>query len=268
VTRPRFTSSVGRALRINALQPSRLHFGLYGAGLLTGLGSVSLFIVIQLVSGILFYTFPGATLSHDNFVHVRGNEVSLQVNGFYHRGTTPFEYREISVTRLFLPINSARAISYGVETTVELKHLERIGISARLQYAYQRMFFFGPISGGFAVGEEIEPGQKFLLAFDEPHSGTAAVSYRNRWRDFSAARLIRYGSGTAAGNGLVRLPTHTTADFTTGLTVWQSEAAGVRLEFNLANVSNNRYQLAKESEETPIQFGPPRIVSGRVRFTF
>ena len=29
------------------------------------------------------YTFPGATLSHDNFVHVRGNEVSLQefING-------------------------------------------------------------------------------------------------------------------------------------------------------------------------------------------
>ncbi len=66
----------------------------------------------------------------------------------------------------------------------------------------------------------------------------------------------------------MRLPTHTTADFTTGLSFWQREAAGVRFEFNLANVSNNRYQIAKESEETPIQFGPPRIVSGRVRFTF
>ncbi len=195
-------------------------------------------------------------------------KVTLEVNGFYHRGTTPFEYREISVTRLFLPVNSARAISYGVETTVELKQLEKIGISARLQYAYQRTFFFGPISGGFAVGEEIEPGQKFLPAFDEPHSGTAAVSYRNRWRDFSAAWLIRYGSGTAAGNGLVRLPTHTRADFTTGFTVWQREAAGLRFEFNLANVSNNRYQIAKESEETPIQFGSPRIVSGRIKFTF
>lgn len=195
-------------------------------------------------------------------------KVTFEVNGFYHRGTTPFEYREISITRLFLPVNSARAISYGVETAVELRQLEKLGISGRLQYAYQRTFFYGPISGGFAVGEQIQPAERFLPAFDELHSGSAAVFYRNRWQDFSAGWLVRYGSGTASEDGRVRLPSHTTADFTTGLTVWRQEAASARLEFNLANVSDNRYRIAKESEETPIQFASPRIVSGKIKLSF
>jgi len=193
---------------------------------------------------------------------------SVELNGFYHRGTTPFEYREISITRLFLPINSARSVSYGSEVALVLRQLERIGISGRLQYGYQRTFFYGPLSGGFAVGEDIVPGQRFLPAFDEPHSGTAAVYYSHPWRDFSTGWLVRYGSGTAAQDGAVRLPSHVTADFTAGLELLRREPVAMRLEFNLANVSNNRYRIAKESEETPIQFASPRIVSGQIRVTF
>lgn len=195
-------------------------------------------------------------------------KVAFEVNGFYHRGTTPFEYREIGITRLFLPINSARGVSYGVEVAVELKQLEKLGLSGRVQYAYQRTFFYGPISGGFAFGEDIQPSQKFLPAFDELHSGTAAIFYRCRWHDFTAAWLVRYGSGTASQDGKVRLPSHATPDFTTGLSVWRQEVASVRLEFSLANISNDRYKIAKESEETPIQYASPRIVSGRIKLTF
>jgi hypothetical protein len=193
---------------------------------------------------------------------------ALEVTGFYHRGTTPFEYREISVTRLFLPINSARGVSYGVETALELKQLERLGISGRLQYAYQRTFFYGPISGGFALGEDIQPGQRFLPAFDEPHSGTATIFYRHRWHDVSAGWMVRYGSGTAAQDGKVRLPSHSTADFSAGLNIWRRENASARLEFNLSNVSDYRYAIAKESEETPIQYASPRLVAGRIKFNF
>jgi hypothetical protein len=81
-------------------------------------------------------------------------------------------------------------------------------------------------------------------------------------------RRVRYGGGTASQDGKVRLPSHTTADFTTGLSVYRQEAASVRLEFNLANVSDDRYKIAKESEETPIQYASPRIVSGGIKLTF
>ncbi len=200
--------------------------------------------------------------------HEVSPQVAVELSGYYHRGDTPFEYREISVTRLFLPINSARATSYGTNFALTLKRLRTIGITARLQYAYQRTFFYGPPSGGFAVGEEIQPGERFLPAFDEPHSGTLDVSYSNRWRNFTTGWLVRFGSGTAAENGAIRLPTHTTADFTTGVDVWRHEHETARFEFNLANVSDDRYEIAKESEETPIQYASPRLISGRVRFTF
>ncbi|MBV9609482.1 MAG: TonB-dependent receptor, partial [Acidobacteria bacterium] len=194
--------------------------------------------------------------------------LNLELNAYYHRGDTPFEYREISITRLFLPINSARATSYGADFALTLRQLAKVGLTGRLQYAYQRTFFYGPSSGGFAVGEDTAPGQRFLPAFDEPHSATAAIFYNNKWRNFGTGWTVRFGSGTAAQNGAVRLPTHTTADFTTGLDLWRQEKAGLRLEFNLANVSDDRYAIAKESEETPIQYASPRIVTGRLRFSF
>jgi TonB dependent receptor/Carboxypeptidase regulatory-like domain len=200
--------------------------------------------------------------------HELSPKVSLEVNGYYHRGDTPFEYREISITRIFLPINSSKASSYGTDFALNLKQLQRVGISARLQYAYQRTFFTGPVAGGFAVGEDIAPGERFLPAFDEPHSGTVMASYNKRWRNFQAGWMVRFGSGTVAFDGAQRLPIHLTGDFNTGIDVWQKERAGLRLEFNVANVSDDRYQIAKESDETPIQYAMPRIVSGRMRITF
>ncbi len=195
-------------------------------------------------------------------------KVAFELTAFYHRGITPFEYREISITRLFLPINSARAESYGAEAGFTLKNLEKLGLSARLQYAYHRTFFFGPISGGFAVGEEVLAGQKFLPAFDEPHSGTLSLTWRRKWREFSLGSSLRYGSGTAAGNGALRLPGHATWDLGGGLNLWRAEARRVALQWNLVNLTNDRYRIAKESEETPIQFASPRIVSAHLKFQF
>lgn len=192
----------------------------------------------------------------------------FELNGFYHRGDTPFEYREISSTRLFLPINSDRGRSYGAEMSLELKELERLGLSARLQYAYQRTFFFGPLSGGFRVGEDIAPGQRFLPAFDEPHSGTATLLFRRKWRGLLGGLTARYGSGTAAEDGRVRLPSHGTLDLTAGANLWQREGGFLRFELNLRNVTDSRYNIAKESTETPIQFAWPRIFSGHLKYRF
>lgn len=195
-------------------------------------------------------------------------KLAFELTGFYHRGTTPFEYREISITRLFLPINSARSSSYGVEAGFTLKNLEKLGLSARLQYAYQRTFFFGPISGGFALGEAVQPGEKFLPAFDEPHSGTLSVTWRRKWREFFAGSNLRYGSGTAAENGKLRLPDHASWDLSGGFNLWREESRRVTLQWNLVNLTDDRYRIAKESEETPIQFASPRVFSAHVKFQF
>src|SRR5262249_283043 len=64
------------------------------------------------------YTFPGATLSHDNFVHVRGNEVSLEesINGVsflenpqqqFSAGLTPESFETINM------VSGSFAAEYG-----------------------------------------------------------------------------------------------------------------------------------------------------------
>ncbi len=40
------------------------------------------------------------------------------------------------------------------------------------------------------------------------------------------------------------------------------------VEFDVTNVSDNVYRIAKESEEIPIQFAPSRTVGGNLKFHF
>jgi outer membrane receptor protein involved in Fe transport len=191
----------------------------------------------------------------------------LEVSAYYHRGDNSFENGEIGNTRLFVPTNFAHARAQGVEAALNFRDLERFGISGRLQYAYSRVRFIGPIAGGFA-DEALEPGEEIPPAFDQTHTGTASLMYRNRWRGFWTGVNFRYGSGTPVEEGAFRLPAHSTADLAAGITLWQREPQKLEFEFNLLNLSDNRYQIAKESELTPIQFAPRRVVSGRLKWRF
>ena len=90
---------------------------------------------------------------------------------------------------------------------------------------------------------------------------------RNRWRGFWAGSAMRYGSGTIIELG-PRLPQHFTADLGTGLTLWKAEPRSFDLEFDITNVSNSIYKIAKESEEIPIQYAPSRTAGGSLKFHF
>ena len=78
---------------------------------------------------------------------------------------------------------------------------------------------------------------------------------------------MRYGSGTIVENG-PRLPQHFTTDLASGLTLWNSEPRRLDLEFDITNVSNSIYKIAKESEEIPIQYAPSRTVGGALKIHF
>ena len=198
-------------------------------------------------------------------------KVFLEATAYVHCGRNAFETGEISNTCLFLPINFQRARASGAEISLVLDPLERLGISGRLQYAAARARFFGPVSGGFP-GEAVVAGQEVLLAFDQVHTGTASLFYRNNWRNLWSGIILRYGSGTPVEEGhsgnLVHLPQHLTADLAIGVTLWQKESRRLAFEFNLTNLSNNIYRIAKESETTPIQFAGRRVVAGRLNLHF
>ena len=195
------------------------------------------------------------------------SRVSLEVNAYLHTGHNSFENHEISISRIFVPINFHTARSTGLEVVLNMKQLERFGISGRFQYAAAKTYFYGPITGGFAGDEPLEPGERIVPAFDQTHTGTAQIFYHNRWRGFWAGTAMRYGSGTIVENG-PRLPQHFTCDLATGLTLWNVEPRRLDLEFDVTNVSNSIYQIAKESEEIPIQYAPSRTAGASLKFHF
>jgi hypothetical protein len=193
--------------------------------------------------------------------------VSLELNAYVHTGRNSFENHEISISRIFAPINFASARSKGLELVVNMRQLEKYGITGRLQYALAKTYFIGPITGGFAGDEPLEPGEKIIPAFDQTHTGTGQIFYHNAWRGFWAGSALRYGSGTIVENG-PRLPQHFTADLAAGINVWETEPRRLDLEFDITNVGNSIYQIAKESEEIPIQYAPSRTVGGSLKFHF
>jgi len=193
--------------------------------------------------------------------------LSMELNAYVHTGHNSFENHEISISRIFVPINFHTARSQGVEFVVNMKQLERLGISGRFQYALARTYFYGPITGGFAGDEPLAAGERIVPAFDQTHTGTAQIFYHNRWRGLWTGSALRYGSGTIIEHG-ARLPQHLTADLVAGINVWNAESRRLDLEFDVTNVSNNIYQIAKESEEIPIQYAPSRTVGGALKFHF
>jgi outer membrane receptor protein involved in Fe transport len=194
-------------------------------------------------------------------------KVLLEVSAYYHRGDNSFENGEIGNTRLFVPTNFAHARAHGAEAALNFRELEHLGISGRVQYAHSRVRFIGPIAGGFAE-EVLEPGEQIPPAFDQTHTATASVMYHKRWRGLWTGVNYRFGSGTPVEEGAFRLPAHSTADLAAGITLWQHEPQKLDFEFNLINMTDNRYQIAKESELTPIQFAQRRVVSGRLKWRF
>ncbi len=205
------------------------------------------------------------------------DRLAFKLTAYRHTGENAFETAEISNTRLFLPQNFNRAAAAGIEASLQFRRLDQLGVSGYLNYAAARIHFEGPGSGGFP-GEELEAGERITPAFDQTHTGSAGLYYRSGWRRSWGGINLRYGSGTPLEReGVVdgeevretiRLDQHLTADISAGLNLWEQEDIGLDLEFDLVNVTNEIYRIAKESESTPIQFSPRRMAQGRLVFRF
>jgi hypothetical protein len=218
----------------------------------------------QRVGNVRAYTQNAFEVGWEQELHP---QVSLEVDAYTHSGHNSFENHEISISRLFLPINFHTARSSGADVVLNVRHLERLGISGRLQYTVARTFFYGPVTGGFTGDEPLTPGERILPAFDQTHTGTANIFYRNRWRNSWIGGALRYGSGTVVERG-PRLPQHLTSDLAAGLNLWNAETRRLDLELDATNLTDNRYQIAKESEEIPIQYAPSRTLGGSLKFHF
>ena len=194
-------------------------------------------------------------------------QVGLEVDAYTHTGHNSFENHEIGISRLFLPINFHTARSSGADVILNVRNLENLGLTARLQYTVARTFFYGPVTGGFTGDEPLEPGERIQPAFDQTHTATANLFYRSRWRNSWMGTALRYGSGTIIEHG-PRLDQHLTADLAAGFNLWKLEKRRLDLELDATNITDNRYRVSKESEEIPVQFAPSRTLGGSLKFHF
>jgi hypothetical protein len=206
--------------------------------------------------------------------HSIKDRVVLRLTGYWRSDKNSFETTELANVRIFAPTSFARGKAYGLEFIAHLAEIQRLGLSGYFSYTAQRAFQTGPVSGGFTV-EEVAPGERGPAAFDQIHTSVAGLTWRERHSGFWASTQLEYGSGTPAtlpnaeGEEVsVRLPEHFVANFYFGLDLWRESRHSVSLQFNLENATDRIFQIAKESEFTPIQFSPPRFISGSVTLHF
>ncbi len=206
--------------------------------------------------------------------HSLMDRLVIRVTGYWHADNNSFETTELANVRVFAPTTFERGKAYGIEFTSQLTEIKRLGLSGYLNYTAQRAFQTGPVSGGFTV-EEVGPGERGAAAFDQIHTAVAGLTWREHRSGFWASAALEYGSGTPAalrsGEGeetRVRLPEHLVANFYFGVDLRRRERHSVSLQLNVENATDRVFQIAKESEFTPIQFSPPRFVSGSLKFRF
>ena len=175
---------------------------------------------------------------------------------------------------------------------MEMPTLPKIGLSTYLNYALGRVWFYNPITAGFTVlpPRPTTSTSWFLAPMDQTHTLTSGFTYRHRPTGLWASMAFEYGSGTPTGHGAgdheheaeeaehshetvegipARVPEHFTQSFTIGWDAFSNgERTRVGFQFNIENLSNNIYIVARESPFTPGQYSMPREFSGSIKFHF
>jgi outer membrane receptor protein involved in Fe transport len=206
--------------------------------------------------------------------HSLRDHLVFRLTGYWRSDKNSFETTELANVRIFAPTTFDRGKAYGIEFSAQLSEIKRLGLSGYFNYTAQRAFQTGPISGGFTV-EAVGPGERGPAAFDQIHTGTAGLTWREHKSGFWASTGLEYGSGTPAAlpndqgeEVSVRLPAHFVANFYFGVDLFRKERCGVGLQFNVENATDRVFAIAKESEFTPIQFSTPRFFSGSLKLRF
>ncbi|MEW6209854.1 MAG: TonB-dependent receptor [Acidobacteriota bacterium] len=197
------------------------------------------------------------------------NRIVVRLTGFWREDHNAFETSELENVRLFLPTSFKGGKAYGIEFSSRLAEIECLGLSAYFDYTAQRAFFTGPIVGGFAH-EELDEGARVSAAFDQIHTVASGLTWHEKRSGFRASAAFEYGSGTPVESerGFIRLPDHFVVNLYFGIDLFRRERNRLSLQLGIENVGDQVYRIAKESEQTPVQFSPPRFVSGSVRFHF
>lgn len=217
--------------------------------------------------------------------------LNVGVTGYYRASDDPPHTTLLPDSRFYAYASFDKGKAYGMEVKADVPLIASLGVSAYLNYALGRVWFYNPIVAGFTTeaGHLTETG-RFLAPMDQTHTLTSGLTYRNQRTRFWGATGFEYGSGTpgghddsdhdhadgeahehATGAGLCgeRCPSHVTQDVSLG---WTATADGRRprlsLQFNVENLWDNVYLISKESTMVQGQYSIPRLISGSLKIEF
>ena len=209
--------------------------------------------------------------------------VQMGVTGYYRRGDDEVHTTVWPDARVYSYASFDHSRAYGLETRFDAPLVRRLGLTAYLNYALGRVYFYGPVTGGF-ITEPHHIGEtgRFLAPMDQTHTLTSGVTYRHAKTGAWASVALEYGSGTpteaedeeeaaqprAAMNQ--RVPGHILANLLFGVDVWHDRDGKRRLgvRISIENVTNKIYKVAQESIFTPGQYSIPRLISGGLVLRF
>lgn len=216
---------------------------------------------------------------------------TLAVTGYYRVSDDPPHTSIFPDSRFYTYASFDKGKAYGTEVKVNVPRIADSGLSAYLNYALGRVWFYNPITAGFTTeAAHLSEESRFLAPMDQLHTATAGLSYQHPRTRLWGAVAVEYGSGTPGGHGAgdhehesgethehvsgpglcaTRCPSRVTPSLSVG---WNARSNGdqprLSLQFNVENLTNKVYLLSKESSMVQGQYSIPRLLSASVRVRF
>jgi hypothetical protein len=221
-----------------------------------------------------------------------GRALNVGVTSYYRLSDDPPHTTLFPDSRFYAYASFDKGKAYGMEIKADAPRIGDLGLSAYLNYALGRVWFYNPIVAGFTTeAAHLTETERILAPMDQTHTLTSGLTYRHERTRLWSAVAFEYGSGTpgdhgdgghdhgdgeeahghASGPGLcgTRCPSHFTQNVSIG---WNASGAGSRpqisLQFTVENLSNNVYLISKESTMVQGQYSIPRLWSGSLKIGF
>jgi outer membrane receptor protein involved in Fe transport len=218
--------------------------------------------------------------------------LQLAVTGYYRATDNPVHTTIWPDARIYSYASFDRGRAYGLEAKTDVNALARFGFSGYLNYALGRVEFKNPVAGGFVTeAEHLSETNWFSAPMDQVHTLTAGGTYHKERSRLWTGLSIEYGSGTPIGHGdahhhdgdgeahpadtatdpvASRVPGHFTADASVALDLLPNlnRRARLTVRFDVKNVANSMFVVARESEFSPGQYSAPRQLSLTAQLRF
>ncbi len=214
--------------------------------------------------------------------------MSLNVAYWWRRFRNIDDPNVLLGTTIIFPNSVARAEAEGIDVRLDVP--VRRGVSAYVSYTNNTIVEIGPLNGGLFLEDdfiEIGPGTRFTPDHDQRNVGSFGVTYvaprYGLWTSFSG----RYESGVPLElpdldpDELKGLPGANLVNFDTervkpwfvfgwsgGMDVIRKDRFTMAAQVDVQNLADRAFAFNWGNPFSGTHFGYPRLIAGRLRFTF